>query len=276
VKFKPKIKRQPYITLWRLPFLGRVTICGLDTSALPKLNAKQCDELLVRIKAGDMEARDLFLRANMRLVLSCVGRFSKSSESADDLFQVGMVGLLKALENFDTTLEVRFSTYAVPMILGEIKRALRDRTTIKVSRSMRDTAYRALKTREQMMENSVNEPTMLEIAEEIGVPISEVACALDAVSEPVSFYEPVFSDGEESMAILDQLSDKKENSENWSERISLYEALKQVPERELEVIKLRYFEGRTQVEISNEIGISQAQVSRLEKSALQRIRSALC
>lgn len=255
--------------------MGRVTICGIDTSALPKLNSKECDSLLVKIKNGDEEARDLFLRANMRLVLSCVGRFSKSQESADDLFQVGMVGLLKALENFDISLNVRFSTYAVPMILGEIKRVLRDRTSIKVSRSMRDTAYRALKARERMMENSVNEPNMTEIAEEIGVPISEVACALDAVSEPISFFEPVYSDGEESMSILDQLADKKETSENWSERIALYEALKQVPERELEVVKLRYFDGRTQIEISREVGISQAQVSRLEKSALQRIRAAL-
>lgn len=255
--------------------MGRVTICGIDTSTLPKLNSRECDELLLKIKAGDSEARDLFLRANMRLVLSCVGRFSKSQEDADDLFQVGMVGLLKALENFDITLDVRFSTYAVPMILGEIKRVLRDRTSIKVSRSMRDTAYRALKARERMTLNSVAEPNMMEIAEEIGVPIKEVACALDAVSEPISFYEPVYSDGEENVALLDQLADKKENSENWSEKIALYEALKQVPERELEVVKLRYFDGRTQIEISKEVGISQAQVSRLEKSALQRIRAAL-
>ena len=161
------------------------------------------------------------------------------------------------------------------MILGEIRRVLRDRTSIKVSRSMRDTAYKALKARERMIENSVNEPNMVEIAEEIGVPISEVACALDAVSEPISFYEPVYSDGEESLALLDQLADKKENSDNWSEKISLYEALKEVPERELEVIKMRYFDGRTQIEISQEVGISQAQVSRLEKSALERIRTAL-
>lgn len=255
--------------------MGRVTICGIDTSMLPKLNCRECDELLKKIKNGDSDARDLFLRANMRLVLSCVGRFSKSQENADDLFQVGMVGLLKALENFDITLNVRFSTYAVPMILGEIKRVLRDRTSIKVSRSMRDTAYKALKARERMILNSVSEPNMMEIAEEIGVPIKEVACALDAVSEPISFYEPVYSDGEENMALLDQLADKKETSENWSEKIALYEALKQVPERELEVVKLRYFDGRTQIEISKEVGISQAQVSRLEKSALQRIRDAL-
>ncbi len=255
--------------------MGRVTICGIDTSTLPKLNCRECDELLVRIKAGDKEARELFLRANMRLVLSCVGRFSKSQESSDDLFQVGMVGLLKALENFDISLNVRFSTYAVPMILGEIKRALRDRTTIKVSRSMRDTAYRALKARERMMETSAEEPQLMEIAEEIGVPLKEVACALDAVSEPISFYEPVYSDGDDKVALLDQLADKKETGDNWSEQIALHEALKNVPPRELEVIKLRYFDGKTQIEISRLVGISQAQVSRLEKSALARIKAAI-
>lgn len=255
--------------------MGRVTICGLDTSTLPRLNSSECDMLLKRIQQGDGEARDLFLRANMRLVLSCVGRFSKSQESADDLFQVGMVGLLKALNNFDASLDVRFSTYAVPMILGEIKRALRDRTTIKVSRSLRDTAYRALKARERMMEQGKEEPDLMEISAEIGVPIKEVACALDAVSEPISFYEPVFSDGEDSLELVDRLADDKETSENWSERLALHEALKNVPERELEVIKLRYFDGKTQVEISNLIGISQAQVSRLEKTAIARIREAI-
>lgn len=255
--------------------MGRVTICGIDTSSLPKLNSRQCDELLKLIKEGDSEARDLFLKANMRLVLSCVGRFQRAGESADDLFQVGMVGLMKALNNFDTALDVRFSTYAVPMILGEIRRALRDRTTIKVSRSMRDTAYKALKARERIMENSANEPDMMEIAEEIGVPLKEVACALDAVSEPISFYEPAYSDGEDGMELIDQLADKKETSENWSENIALHEALKNIPKRELEVILLRYFDGRTQIEISERIGISQAQVSRLEKSALQKIRSMI-
>lgn len=255
--------------------MNRVTICGLDTSTLPKLNAKQCDELILKIQNGDEAAKEVFLRANMRLVLSVVGRFSKAGESADDLFQVGMVGMLKALNNFDTSLNVRFSTYAVPMIIGEIKRSLRDRTTIKVSRSMRDTAYKALKARERLVENSINDPNIMEIAQEIGVPVNEVACALDAVSEPISFYEPVYSDGEDGMAILDQLADKKENSENWSERISLYEALKTVPERELEVVKLRYFDGKTQVEISSIVGISQAQVSRLEKSAMEKLREAL-
>lgn len=255
--------------------MGRVEVSGIDTSSLPKINCIECDELLKRIKSGDDSARELFLMANMRLVLSCVGRFSKSGESSDDLFQVGMVGLLKALENFDINLNVRFSTYAVPMIIGEMRRAIRDRTTIKVSRSVRDTAYKALKARENLVKNNANDPTMIEIAEEIGVPLKEVACALDAVSEPISFYEPCYNDGEEGLEIIDQLADEKENSERWTEKLALREALKSVPERELQVIKLRYFDGKTQVEISSIVGISQAQVSRLEKSALAKIKSAM-
>lgn len=255
--------------------MSKVTISGIDTSMLPKLSAKECDALLVKIKQGDDAARDLFLRANMRLVLSMVGRFSRTNESADDLFQVGMVGLLKSLDNFDVGQGVKFSTYAVPMILGEIKRYLRDRTTVKVPRSLRDTAYKALKARENMLKNSVAEPTMLEIAEEIGVPYASVACALDAVSEPLSLHDSVFSDGDDAVEIMDGLADEKENAENWSEKISLYEALKLVPDRELAVLKLRYFDGKTQVEISDMIGISQAQVSRLEKSAISKLREHL-
>ncbi|MBO4381268.1 MAG: SigB/SigF/SigG family RNA polymerase sigma factor [Clostridia bacterium] len=255
--------------------MSKVMISGIDTSALPKLSARECDELLVKIKSGDKDAKDLFLLANMRLVLSMVGRFSRTSENADDLFQVGMVGLLKALENFDTAQGVKFSTYAVPMILGEIRRYLRDRTTIKVPRSLRDTAYQALKARENMIKTSVAEPSMMEIAEEIGVPYTQVACALDAVSEPMSLHDSVFSDGDDSVEIMDGLADEKENADNWSEKIALYEALKLVPERELAVLKLRYFDGKTQVEISNIIGISQAQVSRLEKSAVARLRENL-
>lgn len=255
--------------------MGKVQICGIDTATLPKISAKDCDQLILKIKQGDSDARDLFLRANMRLVLSCVGRFSKSSESADDLFQVGMVGLLKALDNFDVNLDVRFSTYAIPMIIGEMRRAIRDRTTIKVSRSMRDTAYRALKAREDLSKYNANDPTMTEIAEEIGVPLCQVACALDAVSEPVSFYEPVYNDADDGQELIDQLADKKETSENWTERIALYEALKGVPEREMQVVKLRYFDGKTQIEISKIVGISQAQVSRLEKSAIKRIKECM-
>lgn len=255
--------------------MSRVSISNLDTSALPKLNGRQCDELLKRIKTGDEEARELFLSANMRLVLSCVGRFHKAKESADDLFQVGMVGLLKALDNFDADKDVKFSTYAVPMILGEMRRALRDRTTIKVSRSMRDTAFKAFKARERLVEKGATEPDMLEIAADIGVPANEVAYALDAVSEPISFYEPIYSDDEDSVSLIDQLADEKEESEIWTEKISLYEALKTVPEKELQIVKMRYFDGKTQTEISEEVGISQAQVSRLEKSAIKRIKQYL-
>ena len=255
--------------------MSKVTISGIDTSALPKLSARECDELLQQIKQGDMAARDTFLLANMRLVLSMVGRFQRTTENADDLFQVGMVGLLKALDNFDAGQGVKFSTYAVPMILGEIRRYLRDRTTIKVPRSMRDTAYKALKARENMLKHSTADVGLMEIAEEIGLPYSQVACALDAVSEPMSLHDSVFSDGDDTVEIIDGLADEKENAENWSEKISLYEAMKLVPERELEVLKLRYFDGKTQVEISNIIGISQAQVSRLEKSAVTRLKTAL-
>ncbi len=255
--------------------MSKVTISGIDTSLLPKLSSKECDELLFQISQGSAEARDLFLRANMRLVLSMVGRFSRSQESADDLFQVGMVGLLKALDNFDVSQGVKFSTYAVPMIIGEIRRYLRDRTTIKVPRSMRDTAYLALKARENMLKTAVEEPSMMEIAEEIGVPYQSVACALDAVSEPLSLHDSVFSDGDDSVEIMDSLADEKESADVWSEKISLYEALKNIPERELLVVKLRYFDGKTQVEISDLIGISQAQVSRLEKSAISKLQAAL-
>lgn len=256
--------------------MHRVVISGLDTSALPKLSAAQSEELLMKISEGDEDARTLFINANMRLVLSVVGRFSRAQESADDLFQVGMVGLLKALNNFDVGLGVMFSTYAVPMIIGEIKRSLRDRTGIKVSRSLRDTAYQALKARERMVENNNADPNIVEIAEEIGIPLNEVACALDAVSDTYSFYEPAFGEDDgEGMQLLDQLADEKENADNWSEKISLTEALKCVPPRELEVVKLRYFDGKTQIEISQIVGISQAQVSRLEKTAIARLKTAL-
>ena len=255
--------------------MHKVTICGIDTSTLPRLTAARSEELLALIEKGDAAAKELFLRANMRLVLSVVGRFSASQENADDLFQAGMVGMMKALNNFDRTLGMRFSTYAVPMIIGEIRRSLRDRTGIKVPRSMRDTAYKALKAREKIVESTMKDPGLTEIAEEIGIDMRQVACALDAVSEPVSFFEPAFSDGEDGMQILDQLADEKENADLWSEKIALAEALKQVPERELAVLKMRYFDGKTQNEISEKVGVSQAQVSRLEKSAVARLRKLL-
>lgn len=255
--------------------MRKVTICGMDTSSLPKLSAAESEELLRRIGEGDEEAKERFLNANMRLVLSVVGRFSASRESADDLFQAGMVGMMKALNNFDRSLGMRFSTYAVPMIIGEIRRTLRDRTGVKVPRSLRDLAYKALKAREKIVETDMRDPALTEIAEEIGVTMRDVACALDAVSEPVSFFDPAFSDEEDGMQIMDKLSDERENADVWSERISLAEALKEVPERELSVLKMRYFDGKTQNEISERIGVSQAQVSRLEKSAVSRLKKLM-
>ena len=233
--------------------MHKVTICGIDTSTLPKLTAKESDELLSRIAEGDGEAKERFLRANMRLVLSVVGRFSASQESADDLFQAGMVGMLKALNNFDRTLGMRFSTYAVPMIIGEIRRTLRDRTGVKVPRSLRDLAYKALKAREKLTERSLRDPCLTEIAEEMHV-------------------DP---DEEDGMMLFDRIADIKENADAWSERIALSEALKQVPERELSVLKMRYFDGKTQNEISERVGVSQAQVSRLEKSAVARLKKLM-
>lgn len=255
--------------------MRKVTICGMDTSSLPKLSAAESEELLRRIGEGDEEAKERFLNANMRLVLSVVGRFSASRESADDLFQAGMVGMMKALNNFDRSLGMRFSTYAVPMIIGEIRRTLRDRTGVKVPRSLRDLAYKALKAREKIVETDMRDPALTEIAEEIGVTMRDVACALDAVSEPVSFFDPAFSYEEDGMQIMDKLSDDRENADVWSERISLAEALKEVPERELSVLKMRYFDGKTQNEISERIGVSQAQVSRLEKSAVSRLKKLM-
>ena len=255
--------------------MNRVQVTGVDTSTLPKLTTKELNELLIRIAEGDDEARELFVRANMRLVLSLVGRFPRAQENADDMFQVGMVGLIKALNNFDHSLGVCFSTYAVPMIIGEIKRCLRDRTGVKVSRSLRDIAYKALQARE-MLEEGNRQPELVEIADEIGIPLKEVACALDAVSDTLSFYDPVFGDDDgDGMLLVDQLADQKENSESWTEKIALGEALKHVPERELMVVKMRYYEGKTQVEISKLTGISQAQVSRLEKSAIAKLKKCM-
>jgi RNA polymerase sporulation-specific sigma factor len=251
----------------------RVEICGIETSKLPKLSAKESKELLLKIKAGENEARDYFIFANMRLVLSLVQRFDNKNVSSDDLFQVGCVGLLKAINNFDTTLNVMFSTYAVPMIIGEIRRYLRDRTSIKVSRSMRDLAYQAIQARDRLSINSETQPSLTEIAQELDIDVREVACALDAISEPISIYEPVYSEGEDTILLLDQLNDNAAPSENLIENVSLKDAIKSLPERERKVLELRYFKGKTQVEISEEVNISQAQVSRLEKSAINRMKA---
>lgn len=251
----------------------RVEICGIETSKLPKLTAKESKELLDRIKAGDEDARDYFIFANMRLVLSLVQRFDNKNVSSDDLFQVGCVGLLKAINNFDTTLNVMFSTYAVPMIIGEIRRFLRDRTSIKVSRSLRDIAYQAIQARDRLSINSQVQPSLSEIAEELDINVREVACALDAISEPISIYEPVYSEGEDTILLLDQLNNNPSPTDNWIENVSLKDAIKSLPERERLVLELRYFKGKTQVEISEEVNISQAQVSRLEKSAINRMKA---
>ena len=249
----------------------RVEIRGLDTSTLPKLKSKEMKELLIKLKAGDNNARLEFINANLRLVLSIVQRFSDAKESADDLFQVGCVGLLKAIDNFDVSLGVMFSTYAVPMIMGEMRRFLRDSTSIKVSRNLRDTAYKALEVREKFAREG-KEAELFEISEELNIPEKDIAEALDAVSEPISLYETVWGEGEDSLKLLEQIFDKDATEERWTEKFSLSDALKKLPDREREILEMRYFNGKTQVEISNEVGISQAQVSRLEKNAIKKLK----
>lgn len=255
--------------------MGKVEICGLDTATLPKINSKECDELILKIKDGDESAKDLFLRANMRLVLSCVGRFSKSQESADDLFQVGMVGLLKSLQNFDVNLGVRFSTYAVPMIIGEIRRFLRDCSAMRVSRSIRDTAYKVITARSKIEHELSREATLDEIAAALDMPVAKVTDALDAISDPVSLFDPVYHDGTETVMIMDQIPDKTSSDEKWVGNVILDQAIESLEEREREILMLRFYEGKTQMEVSEEIGISQAQVSRLEKNAKASLKEMI-
>ena len=251
--------------------MQKVEICGVDTSGLPKLTAKENEELLVKIKQGDKAARDKFIVGNMRLVLSLVKRFRIKNLGADDVFQAGCVGLIKALDGFDISVGVKFSTYAVPMIIGEIKRYLRDGNSLRVSRSIRDMAYRVLKAREAIEERD-EEATIERIAEELKVAEREVVYALDAISDPISIYEPVYNKSGDTLLLMDQLCDEKNTDEVWTERVALGEALEKLGEREKKNLFLRYYEGKTQTEISEEVGISQAQVSRLEKNALQNIR----
>lgn len=255
--------------------LNKVEICGVNTSRLPILTNEEKEQLFTRIKTGDMEARERYIKGNLRLVLSVIKRFSGSSENVDDLFQIGCVGLIKAIDNFDTTLNVKFSTYAVPMIIGEIRRYLRDNNSIRVSRSLRDTAYKAIYARENYIKQHQKEPTITEIAEEIGMEKEEIVYALDAIQSPVSLYEPVYTEGVDTLYVMDQISDKKNKEENWVEDLSLREALKRLDEREKKIIEMRFYEGRTQMEVAQEIGISQAQVSRLEKHALKAMRAYL-
>jgi RNA polymerase sporulation-specific sigma factor len=248
--------------------INKVELCGVNTSRLPVLNAEEKETLLKK-------ARERYIQGNLRLVLSVIKRFSNSSENADDLFQIGCIGLIKAIDNFDTTLNVRFSTYAVPMIIGEIRRYLRDNNAIRVSRSLRDTAYRAICARELYLKQNQKEPSIEEIAAEIGIGKEDIVYALDAIQSPMSLYEPVYTEGGDTLYIMDQLSDKKNKEENWVQNLALQDAVARLNERERQIIRMRFYEGQTQMEVAREIGISQAQVSRLEKSALRSMRNYL-
>lgn len=254
---------------------GKVEICGVNTSKLPLLKAAEKEELFARIDEGDLAAREKYIEGNLRLVLSVIKRFSSSNENVDDLFQIGCIGLIKAIDNFDSSLNVKFSTYAVPMIIGEIRRFLRDNNSIRVSRSLKDTAYKAIYAKESLIKKNMKEPTIMEIAAEIGIPKEDIVYALDAIQNPMSLYEPVFTDGGDTLYVMDQISDKKNKEENWVEHLSLSEAMKRLNDRESEIISLRFFEGKTQMEVADMIGISQAQVSRLEKNALKIMKNYL-
>lgn len=254
---------------------SKVEICGVNTSKLPLLTEQQKKELFERIKQGDMEARREFIYGNLRLVLSIMHRFGNRGENADDLFQIGCIGLIKALDNFDTSHDVKFSTYAVPMIIGEIRRYLRDNNSIRVSRSMRDTAYKALAVRERLTAANGREPTVEAIAKELDLPCEDVSVALDAIMDPVSLQEPIYHDGGDAVFVMDQIADDKNIDDSWLEKISLKEAMRKLPDRERLILTLRFFRGKTQMEVAEEIGISQAQVSRLEKNALNHMRKYL-
>ena len=255
--------------------LNKVEICGVNTSKLPVLKAEEKEELFRRIKKGDEEARELYIKGNLRLVLSVIKRFSNSNENMDDLFQIGCIGLIKAIDNFDTTLNVKFSTYAVPMIIGEIRRYLRDNNSIRVSRSLRDIAYRAIYAKETYIKTHLREPTIAEIASEIGIEKEIIVYAMDAIQNPVSLFEPVYTEGGDTLYVMDQISDKKNKEETWVENLSLREAINRLNKRERHIIDLRFYEGKTQMEVAQEIGISQAQVSRLEKNAIKSLRRYL-
>ena len=252
--------------------INKVEICGVNTSKLPILKEKEKRELLLRMRDGDRSAREIFIKGNLRLVLSVIQRFNNRGENVDDLFQVGCIGLMKSIDNFDLGQNVKFSTYAVPMIIGEIRRYLRDNNSIRVSRSLRDIAYKALLVRDKLIKENNKEPTVSQIAKELNLPREEVVFALDAIQDPVSLYEPIYHDGGDAIYVMDQLSDSKNTDESWRENISIKEAMKKLNAREKLILTLRFFNGRTQMEVADEIGISQAQVSRLEKTALKHMR----
>lgn len=252
--------------------MNKVEICGVNTSKLPLLSKSEKDELLQKIKAGDTMAREAFIQGNLRLVLSVIKRFANRSENADDLFQIGCIGLIKAIDNFDTSQNVQFSTYAVPMIIGEVRRYLRDNSTIRVSRSLKDIAYKALYVKEKLVNANASEPTIDEIATELDLPKEDVVVALNAIADPISLFEPIYHDGGEAVYVMDQVKDSKNTDENWLRDISISEAMGHLGEREKNILILRFFQGKTQTEVAEEIGISQAQVSRLEKNALSHMR----
>lgn len=252
--------------------IKKVEISNVDTSRLPVLTSKEKDELFIKIKQGNIEAREKFINGNLRLVLSVLQRFASRSDNMDDLFQVGCVGLIKAIDNFDLTLNVQFSTYAVPMIIGEIRRYLRDNNPIRVSRSVRDLAYKALQAREKLTKEFNKEPTIEQIAKEVGVEKEEIVFSFEAIQDPLSLQEPVYNDGTENIYIMDQVSDSKNTDEKWADNITIEQAMKKLNDREKMIISKRFFDGRTQMEVAEEIGISQAQVSRLEKDAIYRIK----
>lgn len=252
--------------------INKVEICGVNTSKLPVLKEKEMKELLLKMKDGDEESREKFIKGNLRLVLSVIQRFNNRGENVDDLFQVGCIGLIKAIDNFDLSQNVKFSTYAVPMIIGEIRRYLRDNNSIRVSRSLRDIAYKALQVRDRLVNKDNKEPTVSQIAKELQVSREEVVFALDAIQDPVSLFEPIYHDGGDAIYVMDQISDNKNLDDSWLENISIKEAMKKLNDREKLILNLRFFDGRTQMEVADEIGISQAQVSRLEKTALKHMR----
>ena len=255
--------------------INKVEICGVNTSNHTRSRVQEKKELFTKIKNGDEEARHTFIYGNLRLVLSILQRFNNRGENIDDLFQIGCIGLIKALDNFDPSHEVKFSTYAVPMIIGEIRRYLRDNNSIRVSRSLRDTAYKALAVKERLLSANGKEPAVEEIAKELSLPKEDVAVALTAILDPVSLQEPVYHDGADAVFVMDQVKDEKNIDDSWLEEISLKEAMKRLAERERHILTLRFFEGKTQMEVAKEIGISQAQVSRLEKNALNHMKKYL-
>lgn len=251
---------------------GKVEICGVNTAKLKVLKNDEITQLLERSKKGDKQAREELISGNLRLVLSVIQKFSNRGEAADDLFQVGCIGLMKAIDNFDTGLNVRFSTYGVPMIIGEIRRYLRDNSAIRVSRSLRDTAYKVMQAKEKLMSESQREPTVDEIAKVLGIKRSEVVVAMDAIMDPVSLYEPIYTDGGDAVCGMDQIGDTKNTDENWLDQIAINEAISRLGSREKHILNLRFFEGKTQMQVAGEVGISQAQVSRLEKNAISQIK----